>query len=84
MRLKTSPRSCGEHTLGNFTVRKGAVICIGAGFLPLHISGKDGALLEDSLRGFVQGHVLKMSAVPASLEDVFIHLMQGSEDQFKG
>ena len=50
----------------------------------LHISGKDGAQLEASLRAFVQGHALNMSAVPVSLEDVFIHLMQGSEDQFAG
>jgi ABC-2 type transport system ATP-binding protein len=50
----------------------------------LHISGKDGAQLEASLHAFVQGRALKMSAVPVSLEDVFIHLMQGSEDQFRG
>jgi ABC-2 type transport system ATP-binding protein len=50
----------------------------------LHISGKDGAQLEGSLRAFVQDHALKMAAVPVSLEDVFIHLMQGSEDQFRG
>ena len=50
----------------------------------LHISGKDGPQLEASLRAFVQGHALKMSAVPVSLEDVFIHLMQGSEDPFAG
>ena len=42
------------------------------------------AQLESSLRAFVQGQALKMSAVPASLEDVFIHLMQGSEDPFRG
>jgi ABC-2 type transport system ATP-binding protein len=50
----------------------------------LHISGTDGAQLEGGLRAFVQDHALKMSAVPVSLEDVFIHLMQGSEDQFRG
>jgi ABC-2 type transport system ATP-binding protein len=50
----------------------------------LHVSGKDGAQLEASLRDFAREHALKMAAVPASLEDVFIHLMQGSEDQFKG
>ena len=50
----------------------------------LHISGRDSAQLEASLRVFVAGRALKMAAVPVSLEDVFIHLMQGSEDPFRG
>ena len=50
----------------------------------LHISGRDGPQLEASLRRFADGHALKMAAVPVSLEDVFIHLMQGSEDPFRG
>ena len=50
----------------------------------LHVSGKDGARLQASLQAHLQGTALKMGAVPASLEDAFIYLMQGAEDQFKG
>jgi len=50
----------------------------------LHVSGKDRARLEESLRTYLQGSGLKMAAVSASLEDAFIHLMQGSQDQFQG
>jgi len=50
----------------------------------LHVSGQDGARLQASLQGFLQGTQLKMAAVPASLEDAFIHLMRGSQDPFQG
>lgn len=50
----------------------------------LHVSGTDGARLQASLQAFLQGDTLKMAAVPASLEDAFIHLMQGSEDPLRG
>jgi len=50
----------------------------------LHVSGTDGARLQASLQAFLQGSTLKMAAVPASLEDAFIHLMQGSQDPFHG
>ena len=49
----------------------------------LHISGKDGDKLKGSLEAFLQGTSLKMTAVAPSLEDAFIHMMQGSRDQFQ-
>lgn len=50
----------------------------------LHVSGTDGKTLQASLEAFVAGRRLKMALVAASLEDAFIHLMQGSQDQFRG
>ncbi len=50
----------------------------------LHVSGKEEARLEASLQAVLQGTALKMAVVPASLEDAFIYLMQGSQDQFQG
>jgi ABC-2 type transport system ATP-binding protein len=50
----------------------------------LHVSGTDGKTLQASLEAFVAGRPLKMTSVAASLEDAFIHLMQGSQDQFRG
>ena len=50
----------------------------------LHVSGKDKARLEASLQTHLHGTGLTMDAVPASLEDAFIYLMQGSQDQFRG
>lgn len=50
----------------------------------LHVSGKDGGLLEASLGEHLHGSGLQMTAVSASLEDAFIYLMQGSQDQFRG
>ena len=50
----------------------------------LHVSGKDKARLEASLQAHLQGTGLQMAVVPASLEDAFIYLMQGSQDQFQG
>ena len=50
----------------------------------LHVSGKNEALLQASVYGRLQGTTLKMAAVPASLEDAFIYLMQSSQDQFQG
>ena len=50
----------------------------------LHVSGKDGAKLEATLKSHLQGTPLKMTPVPPSLEDAFIYLMQGSQDQFQG
>ncbi len=49
----------------------------------LHVCGRDAALLEASLAGFLRGRALTMTAVAPTLEDAFIHLMQGSEDPFK-
>ncbi|MBE0615444.1 MAG: ABC transporter ATP-binding protein [Burkholderiales bacterium] len=50
----------------------------------LHISGKDGAKLKAGLEDFLRTTSLTMTAVPPSLEDAFIHMMQGSRDQFEG
>ena len=50
----------------------------------LHVSGRDKVRLEASLRMHLQGTGLTMEAVSASLEDAFIYLMQGSQDQFRG
>jgi len=50
----------------------------------MHVSGKDAARLQASLEAFVKDSGLKMTAVPATLEDAFIHLMQGSQDPFQG
>lgn len=50
----------------------------------LHVSGRDEARLQASLEAFLQGKPLEMAVVPASLEDAFIHLMQGSPDPFQG
>ena len=50
----------------------------------LHISGKDGVKLKASLEAFLQSTSLNMAAVPPSLEDAFIHMMQNSQDQFQG
>jgi ABC-2 type transport system ATP-binding protein len=50
----------------------------------LHISGRDGGRLKASLEDFLRATSLTMTAVPPSLEDAFIHMMQGSQDQFQG
>jgi ABC-2 type transport system ATP-binding protein len=50
----------------------------------LHVSGKDEARLQASLETFLQSTTLKMAAVPPSLEDAFIYMMQGSQDPFQG
>jgi ABC-2 type transport system ATP-binding protein len=50
----------------------------------LHVSGKDAAGLQASLQAFLLNASLKISAVPPSLEDAFIYLMQGSQNQFEG
>jgi len=48
----------------------------------LHVSGKDHALLERTLRQAVQGSDLRIEPVDTSLEDVFIYLMNRSADNF--
>jgi ABC-2 type transport system ATP-binding protein len=49
----------------------------------LHVSGTDARKLKASLDSFVAGKPLQMTAVASSLEDAFIHLMRGSQDQFR-
>ncbi len=48
----------------------------------LHVSGKDHALLERTLRQAVAGGDLKLEPVDTSLEDVFIYLMNHSTDNW--
>ena len=50
----------------------------------LHVSGQDGPLLERGLRDFCANQSLQLQAVVPSLEDAFIHLMQGSTDPLAG
>jgi ABC-2 type transport system ATP-binding protein len=50
----------------------------------LHVSGKDGVILKNSLEQFVQIRSLKMKSVAPSLEDAFIYLMKSSPDQMRG
>ncbi|MNY79319.1 hypothetical protein D3C86_2199050 [compost metagenome] len=48
----------------------------------LHVSGRDAALLERTLRGAVEGQDLRLERIDTSLEDVFIYLMSRSTDNF--
>ena len=50
----------------------------------LHVSGVNGAQLQASLASFVTDRPLVLKAVEPSLEDAFIHLMQNSQDPFRG
>jgi ABC-2 type transport system ATP-binding protein len=45
----------------------------------LHVSGRDGPRLQGALEQALRGTGLAMHAVPTSLEDVFIDLMQASQ-----
>ncbi len=49
----------------------------------MHVSGRDEDKLQTSLEDFLRHTSLKMTAVPPSLEDAFINMMQGSQDQFQ-
>ena len=46
----------------------------------LHVSGRDGAQLQTALNQFIAGSPWQMHAIEPSLEDAFIHLMQGAQD----
>jgi len=48
----------------------------------IHVTGKDAALLERTLRDACSGGGFTIEPVPTGLEDVFIHLMQGATDNF--
>lgn len=50
----------------------------------LHVSGVDAGPLQVSLEAFVTHRPLTLKAVEPSLEDAFIHLMQDSQDPFRG
>ena len=48
----------------------------------LHVTGKDGAALEQTLRDASAGGAHRVTRAEAGLEDVFIHLMARSQDNF--
>ncbi len=48
----------------------------------LHISGRDAALLERTLRDAIAGQDLSLERIDTSLEDVFIYLMNRSADNY--
>lgn len=50
----------------------------------LHVSGCDGARLEAGLNALLNNRPVSVTRVAPSLEDAFIDLMQGSQDQFQG
>jgi ABC-2 type transport system ATP-binding protein len=74
----------GLQGLGETLRRLPGVDLVASFGATLHVSGKDRARLEASLQVHLRGTGLQMAVVPASLEDAFIYLMQGSQDQFQG
>jgi len=48
----------------------------------LHVTGSDGALLERTLKDAIAGTSYRAQPAQTGLEDVFIHLMQQSTDNF--
>jgi ABC-2 type transport system ATP-binding protein len=48
----------------------------------LHVTGRDAAALEATLRAAVAAGSWRLQRVDTGLEDVFIHLMQGATDNF--
>lgn len=46
----------------------------------LHVSGRDAATLETSVRAFAADRSLSLAPAEPSLEDAFMHLMQGARD----
>src|SRR5262249_14486189 len=50
----------------------------------IHVTGKDGALLEKTLREATEEPGVSFERVDTGLEDVFIHLMQRATDNWGG
>ena len=48
----------------------------------IHVTGKDGELLERTLREATRGTGATFAPVDTGLEDVFIHLMQRATDNW--
>ena len=48
----------------------------------IHVTGKDAAALERSLREATAGGAYTIAPIDTGLEDVFIHLMQGATDNW--
>lgn len=74
----------GLHGLGEALRELPGVDLVASFGATLHVSGKDRDRLEATLKSRLEDTLLKMTAVPSSLEDAFIYLMQGSQDQFQG
>lgn len=74
----------GLHGLGEALRELPGVDLVASFGATLHVSGKDRDRLEATLKSRLEDTPLKMTAVPSSLEDAFIYLMQGSQDQFQG
>jgi ABC-2 type transport system ATP-binding protein len=49
----------------------------------LHVTGKDGKVLEATLRRLASGGAYQVGPAEVGLEDVFIHLMARSQDNFE-
>ena len=49
----------------------------------LHVTGEDDALLEKTLREAIAGSTYRVQRAQTGLEDVFIHLMHQSVDNFE-
>lgn len=83
--LYTRAISGGDlHGLGERLRQLPGVDLVASFGATLHVSGKYEEQLEASLQAILRGTDLSMAVVPASLEDAFIYLMQGSQDQFQG
>lgn len=83
--LYTRAISGGDlHGLGERLRQLPGVDLVASFGATLHVSGKHEEQLEASLQAILRGTDLSMAVVPASLEDAFIYLMQGSQDQFQG
>lgn len=83
--LYTRAISGGDlHGLGERLRQLPGVDLVASFGATLHVSGKHEEQLEASLQAILRGTDLNMAVVPASLEDAFIYLMQGSQDQFQG
>jgi len=50
----------------------------------LHVTGRDAAALESGIRAAIAGSACRAQPAQTGLEDVFIHLMQQSTDNFGG
>jgi ABC-2 type transport system ATP-binding protein len=48
----------------------------------LHVTGRDGAVLEATLRRVTAGTASRIEPADTGLEDVFIHLMSRSADNY--
>ena len=51
-------------------------------FRSLHVTGRDAAALESALRRALAGTPYRAEPTQTGLEDVFIHLMERSADNF--